>query len=156
MPRSIDSISCPVCDTSFKPYAKRGTRQVHCSRACAMVTRRAIEQSKVYRLSISDSAWLAGFIDGEGTIIMYHNGNPSPVWRLSAVNTDQNTMNHCKELTGVGSMSHRVRDNPKHSDSWEWYVSTWQAKAIVEQIEPYMITKKETARMMLAALQEDA
>lgn len=71
-----------------------------------------------------DAAWLAGFIDGEGSILQYLGGanKKSVCWVLNVPNTNLEALEKCKRIAGVGNIGYkRVQGNRK--DQWQWRVT---------------------------------
>jgi hypothetical protein len=99
-----------------------------------------------------DLAWAAGFIDGEGSIIIYRHkypdGHVSVKARVCASNTEKRLILGLKELFG-GSVKSRVRNNKKEEYGiktlkriWEWEVDCIQAWKVCTLIRPYLKSKK--------------
>ncbi len=52
-----------------------------------------------------EAAWLAGFLDGEGSFMItrgWHNGCAAPTYdaAVAATNTDRSLIDRCKQLAG--------------------------------------------------------
>jgi hypothetical protein len=103
----------------------------------------------VANLSETEAAYLAGIIDGEGTILVYPR---PPSIRLSVrvvvVNTDEALMDWLETLGGnrnwKTSRPTNYSANPK--PCWSWVVNGMNAVAILKQVLPYMIIKKNKAQ----------
>ena len=104
-------------------------------------------------------AWLAGIIDGEGTIgcYFYHDRNKqSPRYGIWIVNTDQRIINQVQNLfRSIGA--EKVFVGEKHykkglGKKRSWYVQVNRksdVKIILESITKYLISKQEQANLIL-------
>lgn len=97
-------------------------------------------------LSIQDAAYLAGLIDGEGSVFPANVKRISRrTWRLTIANTNRPVLEWCLAVTGVGAVYGKWRGNPKHSPAFAWQCHSWKAKSVLEQTLPYMKIKRERA-----------
>lgn len=105
----------------------------------------------------TDLAWAAGFIDGEGCI--YINKSMSkeiPNRRkttqryqlaLTAVQSDIRPINKLKDLFKAGSITEY--DKGAYKTQWVWKVSGLNAERVLRSIFPYLVVKKDQARVGL-------
>ena len=81
--------------------------------------------------------WLAGFIDGEGTITLRRVNN----WRypfMSASSTDLDMLREVQRLAG-GVIYERSQRNFKHKRSWCWKISSGRkALDVIRIIQPHL------------------
>ena len=101
-------------------------------------------------------AWLAGFIDGEGSIGIHTTkcggagGKTTP--RLVVSNTCISVIELIYKMTGVGFIQyidHSVK-NPAYSKAAVWSVQrAFELKDIMTKILPYLLVKTDQAIMML-------
>jgi hypothetical protein len=113
-------------------------------------------------ISDIDAAYLAGFIDADGTISLSKGrvrkdgsrGMPMPL--LLIVNTDWRIIEHAKAVTGVGcSYFTKATKLREDQDRKNWNpVHRYQATGIaaieiVERLLPYIRLKKEQAEVMI-------
>lgn len=113
-------------------------------------------QRKAKRISddvtLADIAYLAGIIDGEGTIGSRRTG-PEPytayVLYLQIANTDYRLMRWCEEKFGAKIQHGGKRQKEHHKQGWAacWYAS--YAKEVIRLIEPYLKLKHEQALIAL-------
>lgn len=107
-------------------------------------------------LSAVEAAYVAGIIDGEGSIafqihpVQRRTGRPRmPVLRLSVTNTDRVLidwlLSHLGGATWTDSKQYIANAKPRHV----WQVSSAAAQAILETIWPYLIIKQERASLAL-------
>lgn len=102
-------------------------------------------------LTIAERAYLAGLIDGEGTI--YSSRLRSGLVRtLSIYNTDEEVILWVHQVIGQGSVSKQAKRTPsgkrtKPLYSWRAYANT--ARWVLRQAYPYLIIKKGKAKEFL-------
>lgn len=104
-------------------------------------------------ISETELAWVAGFIDGEGSIGIIktygrHGQSPTYLIRLEVSNTNREIITFLRDLFGGGLQPDKKR-NPAWKDSYKWVVAAKQAKDIIEQITPYLRLKKQQAELAL-------
>jgi hypothetical protein len=106
----------------------------------------------VKQLSESEAAYVAGIIDGEGTITLTrtHRGeNRRPV--LSVSSTESPLLHYIQSIIGVGRITGKVCSRPHHSPSFTYVVSGRQALDVLGQVVAYLRTYKcARARLLLA------
>jgi len=96
-----------------------------------------------------DLSYLAGIIDGEGSIGIHNeNGKPKGM-RLTVGNTDPRLIIWLKETFGGSSYPDRHR-KANWKESWKWTISTQQAAALLEQVLPWLRLKREQAEIGIA------
>lgn len=67
--------------------------------------------------------YLAGIIDGEGSVTFQRNGRKTPNARVSVSMTDQDSINRIFELSGIGYVGGpytRNGNNPNRKPYWTW------------------------------------
>lgn len=144
---------CPVCETIFETGGRGRPKnsQVFCGKICSSYGR--VKKDSVKTMVDTESAYLAGLIDGEGSIIAVKRNKKGRItWRLQVSSTTPILLDWCVEKTGVGKIIKRVSRNPLHADSQWWQCYSWNAKKILEQTLPYMVLKKDKAVKMIAEL----
>src|SRR5690242_18139412 len=99
------------------------------------------------QLKETDKAYLAGIIDGEGSITILHRnshkGNPVPrTMRLQVYNTNKEIIDWL--LSKFGGMSYKS-NRGKNKPVMEWYVSANNASDILKLALNYLIIKKNQA-----------
>ena len=104
-------------------------------------------------MSPCEAAWVAGIIDGEGTITIrtkpYPNGKRYQVASLSACNTDTELIARLVEFTGIGRLYFQIRANHKRKEIWRWQTDQRQAAAVVEQLLPWLTAKRRVGELLL-------
>jgi hypothetical protein len=93
-------------------------------------------------------AYLAGLIDGDGTISIHSDsGAHKPM--VSIANTNREVLEWCKNLIGKGSISNKKTYKSHHTPSfnlrWEYDI----ALDVAKKCYPYLIIKKERAGCVL-------
>lgn len=104
-------------------------------------------------MSPTEAAYLAGIIDGEGTILVYPRPPSSRLSvRVVVVNTDEPLMDWLETLGGNRNWKTtrptNYSDHPK--PCWSWVVNGMNAVAILKQVLPYMIIKKAKAEYAIS------
>ena len=102
-------------------------------------------------LTISDAAYLAGLIDGEGTIsLSRRHANERRQLVVSISSTEPDLVDWPVKATGVGKVTRKRTSSDNHAPGLTYSVSNRQALAVLEQVEPYLRSyKKARARLAL-------
>lgn len=97
-------------------------------------------------------AWLAGIIDGEGTITAtmekprkYKGESRFLKVYISVTNTDNRITLACREITQAGSIVYYKPENKRWQGWSRWQVGCEPACKVVEKILPFLVSKKEQA-----------
>lgn len=106
---------------------------------------------RVNQLSISDAAYIAGIIDGEGTITLTrtHRGeHRRPL--LSISSTEEPLLLYVRQAIGVGRITNKACARAHHTPSFTYVVSSRQALAVLSQVVQFLRTYKSArARLLL-------
>jgi len=97
----------------------------------------------VSRLTAVDAAYIAGIIDGEGTITltaMHRDENRRLVIGIS--NTERALLEFIKRATGAGRITNKRTTSQRHTPSYTYQIGARQALALLVQIAPYLRTYK--------------
>lgn len=140
---------CPVCGTVFEVGGRGRPRrdQRFCNQRCNAYAR--VRQHRVRQMTPTEAAYLAGLIDGEGSIIAAKQREHRTTWRLQVSSTTPVLLNWCIQTTGVGTIVTHRSGHPLHADSKWWQCYSWNAVDILRQIEPYMVLKKDKAMRVI-------
>jgi len=95
------------------------------------------------RLSDTEAAYVAGIIDGEGTITLtrIHRGeNRRPVVSISS--TELQLLVYVRSVIGAGRINGKARARRHHSPSFAYCISSRQALSLLQQVSPYLKTYK--------------
>jgi hypothetical protein len=97
----------------------------------------------------TELAYLAGFIDGEGSICVfgYHNRRHSAL-RLTAYNTNREVLEWIAFNFG-GRVRPVKRRTPKNRPQFVWEISARPAATILLAIRPYLQVKAQQAELFL-------
>lgn len=103
-------------------------------------------------LSVAEAAYLAGLIDGEGTVTLSrkHAGDMRQL-AVSISNTELPILELALLSVGAGKLTRKATTKASHSPSYTYAVWNRHALALLAQIEPYMTSyKRKRARLALA------
>ena len=104
-------------------------------------------------MSPCEAAWVAGIVDGEGTITVrtkpYPGGKRYQVASISVPNTDVSMIARLVECTGIGRVGMNVRPSHKRKRIWRWQTDQQQAAAVVRQLLPWLTAKADQAVLLL-------
>lgn len=103
-------------------------------------------------MSPPDAAYLAGLIDGEGTVTLARkHRNENRRISVSMCNTEIALVLAARRISGVGIISRKRRSSVKHAQAYVWAVWGRQALEILRQIQPWMRSyKAERAALALS------
>jgi hypothetical protein len=105
----------------------------------------------------AERAYVAGLLDGEGCISMFLakqvQANGTVGQRigvsLSMYMTHKETVEYIKFATGTTGNILPIPGRENRRDQWLWKPNLKEAYAVLQQCEPYMITKKENVRLFI-------
>lgn len=103
-----------------------------------------------------EKGYLAGLIDGEGSVMLMATGaGKYKVPQVSVASTDYEIMSFLKEHLG-GTISKKPTYAEHHKDSWTWKVTHNKAIELLKIIEPFMLIpkKKKRARLIIEKYKE--
>ncbi len=106
---------------------------------------------RIAQLSRVDAAYLAGLIDGEGTIALtrLHRGQNRQL-AISISSTEKALVGWVLHATGVGKVTSKRTYMPHHARGLTYTVANRQALALLEQVAPYLRSYKAArARLVL-------
>ena len=94
-------------------------------------------------LDPTEAAWLAGLIDGDGTIALSRrHKNEHRQLEVSIANTDFALLEHVKSIVGMGRITRKRTVARNHTPSGVYQISNRQALSLLNQIYPYLRTYK--------------
>lgn len=100
-------------------------------------------------ISVEESAYLAGFFDGEGSISMGRRGqNRSMFLRVS--NTNINSLHRLQRAFGGKIYPENKGDMSRRRPIWKWYCASDAAVIALQAMLPFLGIKKEKALLALA------
>ena|ERR1700733_6717615 len=93
--------------------------------------------------------WAAGIVDGEGCIYAVKQGRVYiPMLRVCM--SDYSTIQRLKRIFGLGSVYSYKPKKKNRKTMWNWAVATRQARTVLEEMLPYLWTKRNQARLATA------
>jgi hypothetical protein len=103
------------------------------------------------KLSPTEAAYIAGIVDGEGTITLTRrNSNKQRHLILSVSNTELRLLRHIRLVTGVGKITQKRVYSERHAIGYTYGTSNRHALDIIRAIRPYLQTHKRLrARLVL-------
>jgi len=148
-PRRRYTKTCLSCGKEFEAGGRTGKHHwtKYCSRVCA--GHGAIRHPTPRTLSAVEAAYLAGFLDGEGSIVQIKNHG----WRVTIYQSSEPVIRWIEAVTGTGTVSLRaapkaggnLKSQGPFKDAYLWQLYGRNAADFLEQLVPYMIVKKERA-----------
>ena len=98
---------------------------------------------KVKKLSPEEAAYIAGIIDGEGTISLTrkHRGEHRQL-SVSISSTEPSLLKYVLKIIGAGRITNKRTYQANHTPSVTYAISNRQALAVLEQVRPYLKTYK--------------
>ena len=107
---------------------------------------------KINILSSSEAAYIAGLIDGEGTISLtrkHRNENRQLVVSIS--NNERCLLEYVLNTSGVGKITSKKTYQVQHKPGFAYSITNRQALSLLEQIVNYLQSyKKSRAELVLA------
>lgn len=147
--RKRESRECLVCGKVFEVGGRAKDRsQETCSSACGNLTRYR-HGSVSLALHPTDAAYIAGIIDGEGSIMVLPKRGTCII-KVSVSNTYQPLVDWLQEVTGVGSVVVQRRASERHSECRYWQCYSDAAGSILKQILPHLRIKRAQAELALS------
>jgi hypothetical protein len=105
----------------------------------------------------TEIGWLAGIMDGEGSIGLYRRKIPGYrdifLVGLVVANTKKIIVDKVFELVGVGDMRKRRSHNPKHKDAYVWQVFSASTAKVLNGLCQHLVGKKEQCELASEAVQ---
>lgn len=100
------------------------------------------------RLSGEEAAYMAAFIDGEGSISIRRRTTQIQ-FMLTVVNTHEGIIRWLHQRTGMGQIKQREVRNEKWRQVWEWSVTSRQAAQVIYAVYPHLRVKQQQAAVAL-------
>lgn len=146
---------CPSCGQEFKvcPPGKASrtypkNTQVFCSVPCARKARyRNGTQANI--LTPEQAAYIAGFLDGEGSVILYMRRDTVAL-RVTFANTNRHVLEWIQEHISVGNIIGKPRRiGSNHKVGFMLLINSDSALTLLTQVLPYLIIKREQAQIAI-------
>jgi len=103
-------------------------------------------------LSKQDFAYIAGLIDGEGTVTLTRkHKKENRQLCISISSTEKCLLEFVLRATGVGKITNKKTGKPNHAASFAYAVYNRQALSLLENVEPFLKSyKRKRARLILS------
>lgn len=99
---------------------------------------------EVKQLTIAQAAYIAGLIDGEGTVTLtQEHSNENRRLVVSISSTERELLDFVKNSLGAGHVTNKRTYSDNHTPSFTYKVTSRQALDVLRQIRPYMQGYKE-------------
>jgi hypothetical protein len=109
--------------------------------------RRVISSLQYEKLSKEELSYIAGIIDGEGSISIHYSKNTLQPY-LAIANTNQELILWLKQKIG-GSYYAKKRYKPQHRVCYILVVKGLRLRMLFEKLLPYLIVKKQHAKIVI-------
>ena len=101
----------------------------------------------------TDAAWLAGFLDGEGSFMVaksWHLGCSAPTYAavVGASNTDKSLLLKCQSIAG-GKIVTTAAKSARWKDAHHWQIKGRSVEPLVRSVLPYLVGKRRQAELLL-------
>ena len=104
----------------------------------------------VRKLSDAEAAYVAGVVDGEGTIsLVRHHGGENRRAVVSVANTELRLLTYLMTTIGAGRITNKRIAQLHHTPSFTYVIYSRQALALLRQITPYLQTYKQARAELL-------
>jgi len=104
-----------------------------------------------------EAAWLAGVIDGEGSIGIYDYGKEGRRILIQLSNTDKKFIEEARRIIGCGSQIIRTRWHKSHKGRKQMYSFSLKGSGrcywVLKQIIPFLIIKRSKAFKIIHELE---
>lgn len=147
--------TCPTCGMSFpvcppgkasRTYPK--SNQVFCSRPCSLKSRYR-RGGKCAELSKADAAYIAGFLDGEGSVLLYRRRDKAAL-RVVFANTNLEILEWIAEVANCGSIVvHVGTGSPMHKQGYLLQFNAEAAESLLRQVRPFLHIKVKQADLAM-------
>jgi len=90
-------------------------------------------------LTDTDAAYIAGLIDGEGTVTLTRkHKNENRQLAISISNTERSLLEFCLHTIGAGKITNKRTVSNLHTPSYTYAIYNRQALALLEKIQKYL------------------
>lgn len=98
---------------------------------------------RAHLLSPTDAAYLAGLIDGEGTVTLSRRNRYKQRGLIVTIsNTERPLLEHVLETVGVGKITNKRIIKSHHTPSFTYQICNRQALAVLHQVVPFLRSHK--------------
>lgn len=102
-------------------------------------------------LSSEEKAYIAGIIDGEGSIMLIRfHSNQLPAPCITIASTSLELLQWVKDKSGLGSIKSKKNYCPtNHKDSYTYTVRYDEVISLLKEVEPYLVIKQKKLRSQM-------
>ena len=105
---------------------------------------------QINTLSAADAAYIAGLINGEGTVTLTRkHANEHRQAAVTISSTERQLLEFALEKCGVGKITNKCRSHANHLPSFTYAVYNRQALGLLEQVQPYLLSYKRQRSALL-------
>lgn len=116
------------------------------------------KKPEINKLKPWQASWLAGVIDGEGSIGLYDFGREGRRVEIQMSNTNKEFVDKMRKVIGCGSQVKRTNIHKTHKGRKPMYHYSLKGSnrcyCVLKQIIPYLVIKKQKAREIIRELEE--
>ena len=103
------------------------------------------------KMSDTEAAWLAGFLDGEGCLAVYPVRDKYRAYHITVPGVHYGSLKRCRDLTDTGNVTVKHEADAVRQKQWYWRVASKRDIVdIIRQVLPYLTVKREDALVILA------
>lgn len=137
---------CATCRGTIEIGGRTGKtdRTKFCSMECQRRARRRRGNDAAV-LSQADAAYLAGIVDGEGSVMLTSRKNGGLNIALVVANTDLQLLTWILSTCAIGHIYRRTRESATHRTSYAWRCFSDSAVGLIRQLQPYLRIKRTQA-----------
>ena len=102
-----------------------------------------MSRARVNTLSLEDAAYIAGLVDGEGTVTLTKlHAHENRRLVVSIANTELPLLEFVIERVGCGKITRKRATSSRHTPSYCYSIASRQALALLRQLTPYLRSYK--------------
>ena len=106
----------------------------------------------------TEAAWLAGFLEGEGTfqVVETRKTGSGPIYeaQIAATNTAYAALERCHEIAGGWLYGPIGRGNAKWKPAYRWTLRGKALGPVLRALIPHLVAKREPALILLCLREE--
>jgi len=94
------------------------------------------------QLSEVEAAYIAGLIDGEGTVTLSREHRGERRRLVVSIATELELLTYARDLIGVGKITRKATTSEKHRASFAYRITCRQALALLARVQPFLRSYK--------------
>jgi hypothetical protein len=150
--------TCPICEKIFLAGGRGNPARSakYCSNKCRSKAKYNTTYTSCNELTQTEASYIAGIIDGEGSIMLLMSKNRCISLRVTIAQSEKSIclLNWVLKTTGIGSIIVTKRQvSEKHDRGMHWQCNALSAVSMLEQISPYLIVKRRQADLSLLTME---